>query len=46
LQGNEDLILVHDALEYGGCRLSIAVSMLPAYPTPERSILNPENSNY
>ncbi|MCH80664.1 ATP phosphoribosyltransferase [Trifolium medium] len=25
-QGNEDLIVVHEALEYGDCRLSIAVS--------------------
>ncbi|XP_042502826.1 ATP phosphoribosyltransferase 2, chloroplastic-like isoform X2 [Macadamia integrifolia] len=24
-QGNEDLIIVHDALEYGDCRLSIAI---------------------
>ncbi|XVF00601.1 hypothetical protein REPUB_Repub04eG0014700 [Reevesia pubescens] len=24
-QGNEDLILVHDALEYGDCRLSLAI---------------------
>ncbi|KAK9286096.1 hypothetical protein L1049_014476 [Liquidambar formosana] len=24
-QGNEDLVLVHDALEYGECRLSIAI---------------------
>ncbi|KAH0460502.1 hypothetical protein IEQ34_011165 [Dendrobium chrysotoxum] len=26
-QGNEDLILVHDELEYGDCRLSIAIPM-------------------
>jgi ATP phosphoribosyltransferase len=26
-QGNEDLIVVHEALEYGDCRLSIAVSL-------------------
>ncbi|KAJ0600132.1 putative ATP phosphoribosyltransferase [Helianthus annuus] len=25
-QGNEDLILVHDALAYGDCRLSLAVN--------------------
>ncbi len=25
-QGDEDLILVHDALEYGDCYLSLAVS--------------------
>lgn len=25
-QGNEDLIIVHDALEYGDCHLSLAVS--------------------
>ncbi|KAF5953877.1 hypothetical protein HYC85_006733 [Camellia sinensis] len=25
-QGNEDLILVHDALEFGDCRLSLAIS--------------------
>lgn len=25
-QGNEDLIVVHEALEYGDCRLSLAVS--------------------
>lgn len=25
-QGNEDLILVHDSLDYGDCRLSLAVS--------------------
>lgn len=25
-QGNEDLIIVHDALDYGDCRLSLAVS--------------------
>ncbi|KAK4788153.1 hypothetical protein SAY86_019472 [Trapa natans] len=24
-QGNEDLIIVHDALEYGDCRLSVAI---------------------
>nr|XP_023894602.1 ATP phosphoribosyltransferase 2, chloroplastic-like [Quercus suber]POE58322.1 atp phosphoribosyltransferase 2, chloroplastic [Quercus suber] len=24
-QGNEDLVLVHDALEYGNCRLSLAI---------------------
>ncbi|RAL40072.1 unnamed protein product [Cuscuta campestris] len=24
-QGNEDLIIVHDALEYGNCRLSLAI---------------------
>ncbi|PSS02892.1 ATP phosphoribosyltransferase [Actinidia chinensis var. chinensis] len=24
-QGDEDLILVHDALDYGGCRLSLAI---------------------
>ena len=24
-QGNEDLVVVHDALEYGACRLSLAV---------------------
>jgi len=26
-QGNEDLIIVHEALEYGDCRLSLAVSL-------------------
>ncbi|KAL6560693.1 ATP phosphoribosyltransferase 2, chloroplastic [Orobanche gracilis] len=26
-QGNEDLIIVHDALDYGDCRLSIAIPM-------------------
>jgi len=26
-QGNEDLVVVHDALEFGHCRLSLAVPM-------------------
>lgn len=28
-QGNEDLVVVHDALEFGHCRLSLAVCWYP-----------------
>lgn len=30
-QGNEDLILVHDALDYGDCRLSLAIPQYGIY---------------
>lgn len=40
-QGNEDLIIVHDALEYGDCRLSLAVSNDELFIIPKHA-----NSEY
>lgn len=40
MQGNEDLIIVHEALDYGDCRLSLAVSNFNQQTANSVSILN------